>query len=89
MAQIVASRDSEKYGSSAEPGIQFPATVAANVAAAPISDASTTCPLRSLYMYRPINSAIGTVQAIVNVPHELPGTACFAPAGSVTRLADA
>ena len=26
------------------------------------------------YMYKPTNSAIGIVQAIVNVPHELPGT---------------
>ena len=25
-------------------------------------------------MYQPTNSAIGIVQAIVNVPHELPGT---------------
>ena len=86
IAQIVSSRDSEKYGSSAEPGIQLPAAVAASVAAAPISDASTTCPLRILYMYRPIKSAIGTVQAIVNVPQELPATNCFAPAGSVTWL---
>ena len=53
--------------------------MAANVAAAPISDASTTRPLRILYMYKPINSAIGTVQAIVNVPHELPGHELLGP----------
>ncbi len=46
-------------------------------------EASTTCPLRSTYMYQPTNKAIGTVQAMVNVPHELPATACMAPAGSV------
>ncbi len=64
-----------KYGSSAEPGIQLPATVAASTAAAPIAEASTTRPLRILYIYNPTTSAIGTVQAMVNVPHELPATA--------------
>src|SRR5437764_262600 len=51
-----------------------PATVAASTPAAPTSDASTTFPLRNRYMYQPTNSAIGIVQAMVNVPHELPGT---------------
>ena len=46
-----------------------------------MAEASTTRPLRSLYMYSPIASAIGTVQAIVNVPHELPGTACVDAGG--------
>ena len=32
-------------------------------------------------MYQPTNSAIGIVQAIVNVPHELPGTSRLAPSG--------
>ena len=47
-----------------------------------MTDASTTRPLRILYMYSPTNSAIGIVQAMVNVPHELPGIACRTPSGS-------
>ncbi len=35
-----------------------------------MSDASTTFPLRMRYMHRPTNSAIGIVQAMVNVPHD-------------------
>ncbi len=35
-------------------------------------------------MYSPTNRAIGMVQAMVNVPHELPGTTCTQPAGSST-----
>ncbi len=54
--------------------IQAPANVAASTHAAPISDASRTFPCRNRYMYQPTNSAIGMVAAIVNVPHELPGT---------------
>src|SRR5476651_373323 len=50
-------------------------------------EASTTRPLRSLYMYSPMNSAIGTVHAIVNVPQELPGTAWVTPAGRVISRA--
>ena len=33
-------------------------------------------------MYQPTNSAIGIVQAMVNVPHELPGTSRLASSGS-------
>ena len=33
-------------------------------------------------MYKPTKSAIGIVQAIVNVPHELPGTSISRPGGS-------
>src|SRR5262249_21701154 len=82
---IVSCRLSEKNRSHIDPGIQWPAMVTAIVAAAPISDASRIFPRRNLYIYRPTNSAIGIVQAIVNVPHELPGTANTAPAGNVTR----
>ena len=85
IAQIVPPRESWKYGSSGEPGIQPPMTVAANVAAAPISEASTTRPLRMRYMYSPTNSAIGIVQAIVNVPQELPGTCCLTPPPSTSH----
>src|SRR5262252_7988047 len=81
---IVSSRDSEKNRSSAEPGIQCPAIVTPIVAAAPMSDASRIFPLRILYMYQPTNSAIGIVQAMVNVPQELPGTSCVTPADSVS-----
>src|SRR5262245_22112863 len=83
MATIVPSRESENQSAKGEPGIQLPATVTPIVAAAPISDASTTRPLRKRYMYSPTRSAIGTVQAIVNVPQELPGTACETPPGNV------
>src|SRR3954470_13962671 len=78
---MVCSREREKYGSSREPGIDAPATVAAGTATAPTSGASTTSPLRKRYMYQPTNRAIGMVQAIVNVPQELPGTSRLAPSG--------
>src|SRR4051794_8829878 len=58
-----------------------PAKVATSVRAAPMIDASITRPGRILYMYRPMNRAIGIVQAMVNVPHEEPGTRRTAPAG--------
>src|SRR5262249_9441874 len=77
---------SEKNGASGEPGIQLPAITAASVARAPISDASTTRPLRILYMYSPTNSAIGMVQAMVNVPQLLPGTTCTLPGGRATTV---
>src|SRR6478736_1759041 len=85
---IVSSREREKNFSSGEPGIQWPAIVTPIVAAAPISEASRILPLRSLYMYSPTKSAIGIVQAIVNVPQELPGTSCVTPAGSVSLRSD-
>ena len=50
-------------------------------------DASITRPGRILYMYRPTNSAIGIVQAMVNVPQEEPGTRRTAPAGRAARAA--
>src|SRR5436309_1219211 len=80
---MVWSRDSSKKGPSLDPGIAAPATVAASTPTAPTSEASTTRPLRNRYMYQPTNSAIGIVQAMVNVPHELPGTSRVAPLGSV------
>ena len=52
-----------------------------------MSDASTTFPLRNRYMYQPTNSAIGIVQAIVNVPHELPGTSRRAFSGRTQPVA--
>src|SRR5687768_4816728 len=64
------------------PATHPPATVATSVNAPPIRDASMTRPLRILYMYSPTNSAIGIVQAIVNVPHAEPGTRRTAPGGS-------
>src|SRR3954453_8366256 len=78
---MVALREGEKYGSRAQPRPQAPAPVAASTPAAPTSDASTTFPLRNRYMYQPTNRAIGIVQAIVNVPQELPGTSRLAPSG--------
>src|SRR4051812_32113484 len=78
---MVWFREREKKASDDEPGIDAPAIVAASTATAPTSDASTTRPLRNRYMYQPTNRAIGIVQAIVNVPHELPGTSRLAPAG--------
>src|SRR5438270_827852 len=48
-----------------------------------MTDASTTWPGRILYMYSPTNSAIGMVQAIVNVPHGLPGIARTPSLGKV------
>src|SRR3954454_22236519 len=78
---MVWFRDRENKGPSDEVGIDAPAIVAASTATAPTSDAATTYPLRKRYMYQPTNRAIGIVQAIVNVPHELPGTSRFAPSG--------
>src|SRR4051794_24946089 len=83
MAAIVPFLESEKYGSRLEPGIDAPAIVAASTPAAPSNEASTTFPLRNRYMYQPTARAIGTVQAIVNVPQELPGTSRIDPLGSV------
>src|SRR3954453_11370373 len=78
---MVALREGEKYGSRAQPRPQAPAPVAASTPAAPTTEASTIFPLRNRLMYQPTNSAIGIVQAIVNVPHELPGTRRRAVAG--------
>src|SRR3954447_12607044 len=78
---MVWFRDRENRASDGEPGIEAPATVAASTATAPTSEASTTFPLRKRYMYQPTNRAIGMVQAIVNVPQELPGTSRLAPSG--------
>jgi hypothetical protein len=36
-------------------------------------------------MYKPTKSAMGIVQAIVNVPHELPGTRRTEPLGKAYR----
>src|SRR3954453_2273029 len=80
---MVALREGEKYGSRAQPRPQAPAPVAASTPAAPTTEASTTFPLRNRYMYQPTNSAIGIVQAMVNVPHELPGTSRLASLGRV------
>ena len=79
---MVWSCVSEKYGSSGEPGNPVARRrPPPSVSAPPMSDASTTLPLRMRYMYRPTNRAIGIVQAMVNVPHELPGTTCLQPCG--------
>src|SRR3954453_19806489 len=59
-----------------------PRNTAPSVRAAPTSDASTTLPGRSLYIHRPTSKAMGIVQAIVNVPHDEPGTRRTASAGS-------
>src|SRR4051794_7816876 len=67
---------------SAVPGTMPPTKVAAKVRAPPIRDASSTLPGRSLYIHNPTRSAMGIVQAIVNVPHELPGTTRIALGGS-------
>ena len=40
-----------------------------------------TFPLRRRYMYQPTKSAMGIVQAMVKVPHELPGTSRRACSG--------
>ena len=45
-------------------------------------EASSVLPGRSLNMYRPMNNAMGMVQAIVNVPQEEPGTTRTASLGS-------
>ena len=52
-----------------------------------MSDASRIFPLRKRYMYQPTKSAIGIVQAIVNVPHELPGTSRTASSGRTQPVA--
>src|SRR5271165_5394289 len=73
----------EKYDSSGDPGIKLPATVAASTPTAPMSDASTTRPLRILYIHNPTNNAMGMVHAMVKVPQELPGTICKVFSGTV------
>src|SRR4051812_30933301 len=78
-----------KNRSSGEPGMNPPRNVAPSVSTAPMRDASTTCPGRILYMYRPTNSAIGIVSAMVNVPHELPGTTRTASGGKMYRAGGA
>jgi len=40
--------------------------------APPMSEASTTFPLRMRYMYTPTSKAMGIVQKMVKVPQELP-----------------
>ena len=61
--------------------MRLPSQVQASTAKAPISDASTTLPLRILYIQSPTKSAMGTVQAIVKTPQELPGIRRRAPSG--------
>ena len=82
-ASVVCPRVSENQPSSREPGTQLPTKTAVSVSAAPINEACTTAPGRIRYMYSPTKSAIGIVQAIVNVPHEEPGTSTSQPSGSV------
>src|SRR5260370_40066309 len=82
-ARIVSVLVSEKIGASGDPGTHAPRTVAASTPAPPMSDASTTRPLRILYIHRPTKSAMGIVHAIVNVPHELPGTTWTALSGTL------
>jgi hypothetical protein len=60
----------------------FPAQVQARTAAPPMSDASTMCPFRITYIQSPTNRAMGMVQAMVKVPHELPRIRRTEPAGS-------
>src|SRR6476469_438013 len=76
---MVCSLESEKNGSSGEPCTQLPATVAKRTPTAPMADASTTRPLRNLYIQKLTKSAIGIVQAMVKVPHELPGSTWTLP----------
>ena len=61
-----------------------PRIVAPMTPAAPISDASVTRPGRMRYIHRLTSSAIGIVQAMVNVPQALPGMICCVFSGSVT-----
>src|SRR6476620_3298201 len=61
--------------------IQPPRKTAPSVRVAPTIDASTVFPGRTLYIHRPTSRAIGIVQAIVNVPHEEPGTMRAEPVG--------
>ena len=63
--------DREKYGSSAEPGIQEPATVAKRTRTAPIAEASVMWPGRSQYIQKLTSRAIGIVMAIVKVPQHV------------------
>src|SRR5262245_38323250 len=86
-AKIVQFFDRLNTSRSGECGIQLPAIVAASTSAAPISDASTTLPLRILYMYRATKSAIGIVQAMLNMPHDEPGTRSWLLGGSFTIAA--
>src|SRR6516225_7266508 len=71
----------ENRDSSGDPGIRLPSQVQARTATAPISEASTTFPLRIRYIQSPTKSAIGTVQAIVKTPQELPRIRRRAPSG--------
>src|SRR5690348_13225257 len=87
-ASTVCSRVRENNHSTDDPGTQCPTTTAASTRAPPITDASATRPGRMRYIHRPTNRAIGTVQAMVNVPHELPGTICLDPAGRVNVVSD-
>src|SRR6266576_3091168 len=58
-----------------------PKNVTTRVRTPPMIDASTTCPGRILYIHNPTSSAIGIVQAMVNVPQCDPGTSRTDPAG--------
>src|SRR5262249_5787779 len=60
-----------------------PSTTAPSVSAPPITEASITCPLRMRYIQRPTKSAMGIVQAMVNVPQLLPGMTWTLPLGNV------
>ena len=72
---MVCSFDREKYGSSAEPGLQEPATVAKRTRPAPIALASVIgLPGRSQYIQMLTSRAIGIVAAMVKVPQEEPGS---------------
>src|SRR6266478_2969756 len=77
----------EKNGSSTEPGIQLPTMTAARTATTPNADAwAMPPPFRTLVMYHPMARPIGIVQAIVKVPHELPGTSSNDPGGRSIAL---
>src|SRR5262249_24553612 len=82
---MVCVLESEKIDSSGEPGIRLPKMLAAKTPAAPISEASTTLPLRMRYIQRLTKNATGIVQTMVNVPHELPGICWMQPAGNVNE----
>src|SRR5436309_4176320 len=86
-ARIVWSRLRENQPSSGEPGTQLPTTTAPMVSTPPMSDASTTFPGRMRYIHRPVKSAIGIVQAMVNVPHDEPGTTWEQPADRMYEIA--
>ena len=72
---------SEKYRSSGEPGIQLPGDDGRERQHAADERRLDDAPLRMRYIHRPTNRAIGIVQAMVNVPQELPGTTWTHPAG--------